>query len=84
MEGCGLLPAKAANAEQSAAIGHQTGGRAAFFLNTDDFTEDYTRLSENGVNFCEPPRYERYGMVAKFQDIFGNTWDLLQLSQTSV
>ena len=83
MEGCGLLLAKAANAEQSAAIGHQTGGRVAFFLNTDDFTEDYTRLSENGVNFCEPPRCEPYGMVAKFQDIFGNTWDLLQLSQTS-
>lgn len=73
MEGCGFLLAKAANAEQSAAIGQQTGGRVAFFLNTDDFAADHARLSKNGVKFCEKPRYEPYGMVAKFQDIFGNT-----------
>ena len=83
MEGCGLLLAKAANAEQRAAIGHQTGGRVGFFLNTDDFAADYARLSKNGVKFRELPRCEPYGMVAKFQDIFGNTWDLLQLSQAS-
>ncbi|MDA8740556.1 VOC family protein [Rhodobacteraceae bacterium] len=78
MEGCGLLLAKAANPEQSAAIGQQTGGRVAFFLNTDDFAADHARLSKNGVKFCEKPRYEPYGIVAKFHDLFGNTWDLLQ------
>ena len=41
MEGCGLLLAKAANPEQSAAIGQQIGGRVAFFLNTDDFAADH-------------------------------------------
>lgn len=78
MEGCGLLLAKAANPEQSAAIGQQTGGRVAFFLNTDDFAADHARLSNNGIKFCEKPRYEPYGIVAKFHDLFGNTWDLLQ------
>ena len=78
MEGCGLLLAKAANPEQSAAIGQQIGGRVAFFLNTDDFAADQARLSKNGVKFCEKPRYEPYGIVAKFHDLFGNTWDLLQ------
>ena len=78
MEGCGLLLAKAANPEQSAAIGHQTGGRVAFFLNTEDFAADHERLSKNGIKFCEKPRYEPYGIVAKFHDLFGNTWDLLQ------
>ena len=78
MEGCGLLLAKAANPEQSAAIGQQIGGRVAFFLNTDDFAADHARLSKNGVKFCEKPRYEPYGIVAKFHDLFGNTWDLLQ------
>ena len=78
MEGCGLLLAKAANPEQSAAIGHQTGGRVAFFLNTEDFAADHERLSKNGIKFCEKPRYEPYGIVAKFHDFFGNTWDLLQ------
>ena len=78
MEGCGLLLAKAANPEQSAAIGHQTGGRVAFFLNTEDFAADHERLSKNGIKFCEKSRYEPYGIVAKFHDFFGNTWDLLQ------
>ena len=78
MEGSGLLLAKAANPEQSAAIGQQIGGRVAFFLNTDDFAADHARLSKNGVKFCEKPRYEPYGIVAKFHDLFGNTWDLLQ------
>ena len=78
MEGCGLLLAKAANPEQSAAIGQQTGGRVAFFLNTDDFAADHARLSNNGIKFCEKLRYEPYGIVAKFHDLFGNTWDLLQ------
>lgn len=78
MEGCGLLLAKAANAEQSAAIGHQTGGRVAFFLNTEDFAADHARLRNNGIKFCEKPRYEPYGIVAKFHDLFGNTWDLLE------
>ena len=78
MEGCGLLLAKAANPEQSAAIGHQTGGRVAFFLNTEDFAADHARLSKNGIKFCEKPRHEPYGIVAKFHDLFGNTWDLLQ------
>ena len=83
MEGCGLLLAKAANPEQSAAIGQQTGGRVAFFLNTDDFAADHARLRKNGVKFCEKPRYEPYGIVAKFHDLFGNTWDLLQSSKSS-
>ena len=78
MEGCGLLLAKAANPEQSAAIGHQTGGRVAFFLNTEDFAADHARLSNNGIKFCENPRYEPYGIVAKFHDLFGNIWDLLE------
>ena len=78
MEDCGLLLAKEANPEQSAAIGQQTGGRVAFFLNTDDFAAYHAKVSNNGIKFCEKPRYEPYGIVAKFHDLFGNTWDLLQ------
>ena len=83
MEGCGLLLAKAANPEQSAAIGHQASRRVQFFINIDDFAADHARLSNNGIKFCEKPRYDSYGIIAKFHDIFGNTWDLLQRAKNS-
>ncbi|MEN9894841.1 MAG: hypothetical protein RIR97_693 [Pseudomonadota bacterium] len=81
--GAALLLAKAANAKQSARIGHQTGGRVAFFLETDDFAEDHATLVEKGVSFEEAPREEAYGRVAVFTDPWGNRWDLLQSSTNS-
>lgn len=75
---CSLLLAKAANNEQAAAIGNQTGGRVFLFLYTDDFWRDYHRFIANGVEFARPPKQEPYGMVAVFKDLYGNLWDLLQ------
>lgn len=74
-----LLLAKAASAEQSKSVGHQTGGRVFLFLQTDSFWHDYQRMKEKGVVFCETPREESYGTVVVFQDLCGNKWDLLQL-----
>ena len=76
--GASLLLAKAADAEQLAHIGNQTGGRVAFFLETPDFARAYRRMQERGVRFAEAPREESYGTVAVFFDIYGNKWDLLQ------
>ena len=76
--GARLLLAKAANAEQLAHVGNQTGGRVAFFLETADFWADYRRLSVNGVRFAREPREESYGTVAVFLDLYGNAWDLIQ------
>ena len=73
-----LLLAKAANTEQLAAIGNQTGGRVSFFLQTDDFARDHAAMTKAGVTFLEEPRHEAYGTVAVFTDPFGNKWDLLQ------
>lgn len=75
-----LLLAKADGPEQTAAIGNQTGGRVGFFLHTDDFKADHTRMKAAGVHFEEAPRHEPYGSVAVFRDPFGNRWDLLQLN----
>jgi len=33
-----------------------------------------------GVLFNETPRVEAYGTVVVFQDLYGNKWDLLELS----
>jgi catechol 2,3-dioxygenase-like lactoylglutathione lyase family enzyme len=75
---CALLLARAADADQSAAIGRQTGGRVGFFLETDDFPADYARLLAAGVTFEEAPRHEEYGAVVVWRDPFGNRWDLLE------
>jgi catechol 2,3-dioxygenase-like lactoylglutathione lyase family enzyme len=76
--GTALLLAKAANAEQDAAVGRQGGGRVAFFLHTDDFAHDHAAMRAAGVKFLEAPRYAPYGTVAVFEDLCGNKWDVLQ------
>jgi predicted enzyme related to lactoylglutathione lyase len=61
-------------------VGNQHGGRVGFFLNVDDFTAAHTRMTQAGVHFEEAPRREVYGTVAVFRDLYGNRWDLLQLT----
>lgn len=73
-----LLLAQGKGDAQRAAIGNQTGGRVAFFLETDDFARDHAAFLARGVNFMEAPRTENYGTVAVFRDDFGNLWDLIQ------
>lgn len=76
--GAALLLARAANEEQRAAIGRQSGGRVFLFLHTDDFDGDHARLQAHGAHFAETPRQEAYGRVAVFVDPWGNKWDLIE------
>jgi catechol 2,3-dioxygenase-like lactoylglutathione lyase family enzyme len=73
-----VLLARAALPRQESAVGDQTGGRVFLFLETDNFWRDFGTLSENGVHFLESPRVEPYGVVAVFEDLYGNRWDLIQ------
>jgi len=75
---CSLLLAKAANENQLAAVGNQTGGRVFFFLYTDDFDRDYKKYSSREIEFISGPDDMEYGKVAVFKDIYGNKWDLIQ------
>lgn len=75
---CCLLLAKAANEEQAAAIGRQTGGRVFLFLFTDNFARDYQNLLDQNVTIIRPPSQEAYGEVAVFADLYGNWWDLIE------
>jgi len=75
---CCLLLAKAANMEQEARIGDQTGGRVFLFLYTDNFWTDYETMVKEGVEFVRDPKVETYGTVAVFKDLYGNLWDLLE------
>lgn len=74
----GLLLAKADGETQRAAIGNQVAGRVAFFLHTDDFRRDHAAFLAKGVRFHEEPRFEPYGTVAVFEDLYGNLWDLIE------
>ena len=76
--GADVLIAKAATDEQRAAVGHQTGGRVAFFLHTDDFDTDYQRMVAAGVDFTEAVRHEEYGRVVVLRDPYGNKWDFVE------
>jgi catechol 2,3-dioxygenase-like lactoylglutathione lyase family enzyme len=82
--GTSLLLAKAATPEQTSRVGNQTGGRVFLFLHTDDFTRDHQAFVAQGVRFIEAPRNETYGMVAVFEDIYGNRWDLIERRTTDV
>ena len=75
---CSLLLAKATNEEQKSKIGNQTGGRVFLFLHTDNFKRDYQNLVDNQIKIVRQPSIEPYGMVAVFEDIFGNLWDLIE------
>ena len=76
--GPSLILAQAANDKQIAAVGNQTGGRVFLFLHTDDIRRDYRAYQDRGVRFEDAPRIETYGLVAVFEDILGNRWDLIQ------
>ena len=81
--GTALLLARAATPEQADRIGNQTGGRVFLFLQTDDCRRDYEELRSRGVQFTDGPREGLYGTAAVFVDLYGNRWDLVQLTANS-
>ena len=79
--GATLLLARAATPEQGLAIGNQSGGRVFLFLDTDDFWRDYEEMRRVGVRFVREPKDASYGTVAVFENLYGNLWDLVQLTR---
>ena len=79
--GTSLLLARASKPEQETCVGNQTGGRVFLFLNTDDFWRDYHDMVAQGITFVRDPKQAAYGMVAVFEDLYGNRWDLLELNR---
>lgn len=73
-----LLLAKATGNNQEKAIGNQSGGRVFLFLNTDNFKRDFQNLIDNNIKIVREPKEEPYGIVAVFEDLYGNLWDLIE------
>ena len=80
---CGttILLAKASKPVQEPFIGNQAGGRVFLFLGTDDFYRDYEEMKELGITFIREPKVQEYGIVAVFEDLYGNLWDLVQFRE---
>jgi catechol 2,3-dioxygenase-like lactoylglutathione lyase family enzyme len=76
--GASVLLARASTPEQTSRIGSQTGGRVFLFLYTDDLRRDYARYKSKGVKFIREPDQQAHGLVAVFEDLYGNAWDLIQ------
>ncbi len=79
-DGTSLLLARASKPEQEPFIGNQAGGRVFLFLSTDDFWRDYNEMLALGINFVREPKTADYGIVAVFEDLYGNRWDLIQFN----
>jgi catechol 2,3-dioxygenase-like lactoylglutathione lyase family enzyme len=75
-----LLLARASSAHQEAFIGNQAGGRVFLFLRTDDFQRDHAAMLAAGITFIREPKQASYGIVAVFEDLYGNLWDLVQFT----
>jgi catechol 2,3-dioxygenase-like lactoylglutathione lyase family enzyme len=80
--GTTLLLARASKPEQESFIGNQAGGRVFLFLSTDDFWRDYNDMVAKGIKFIREPKTESYGIVAVFEDLYGNLWDLLEFDKS--
>ena len=79
--GASLVLAKASTPGQESFIGNQAGGRVFLFLETDDFWRDHQDMKSKGIVFTREPKEEAYGIVAVFEDLYGNLWDLVQFSK---
>jgi len=77
-DSAGLLLARAVGDEQVNQIGYQSGGRVMFFLYTDSFEQDHSRLLEHDIEIVREPVDEAWGRVLVFADLYGNQWDLIQ------
>jgi catechol 2,3-dioxygenase-like lactoylglutathione lyase family enzyme len=79
-DGTSLLLARASKPEQEPFIGNQAGGRVFLFLSTDDFWRDYNEMLALDIKFVREPKTTDYGIVAVFEDLYGNRWDLIQFN----
>ncbi len=79
---CSLLLAKAATDEQLSRVGNQTGGRVFLFLHTSQFEQDYQNLLQQEIQIIRGPVQEAWGRVLVFADLYGNLWDLIEVSNS--
>ncbi|AXR05115.1 VOC family protein [Salinimonas sediminis] len=76
-EGASIVLKQATGRAQASLVGQQAGDGVLGIITVEEFHATYEKWLANGVNFIEPARYEPYGTVAIFCDLYGNKWDLI-------
>lgn len=62
-------------------VGRQVGGDFLCVLLTDNARRAYEALRSRGVRFVEPPSERPFGVIATFEDIYGNRLGMWQPRQ---
>ncbi|MBI2954788.1 MAG: VOC family protein [Chloroflexi bacterium] len=76
-----LKPEMAMHGEEGARkLAERIGQSPPGVFFTDDCRATYETLRSRGVNFLRPPQEQMYGVEATFEDLYGNTFSLLQPS----
>ena len=66
--------------EQTKALLEHIGCGTTWVFDTDDCHKAYRTLLARGVKFLNPPVEQVYGVEAIFEDLYGNTFSLLEPS----
>ena len=64
--------------EQAQAMLERIGQQPAWVFETGDCQQEYEELQGRGVVFVSAPQQQPYGVEAIFQDLYGNSYSLLQ------
>jgi predicted enzyme related to lactoylglutathione lyase len=57
---------------------NHVGKNAPCVVETQDCRSTYRTLTDRGVKFSQPPTEKPYGVEAVFQDLYGNTYALVE------
>ena len=74
-----IVLAIATEADQTAAIGKH----GTWVLGSDNIQQDYQQLKSRGVKVHSEPKVNPYGTDFVFEDLYGNTFDLVQAPSRS-
>lgn len=56
----------------------QVGKATTWAFNTDNCREDYETLKARGVKFTSEPKEQPWGIQAIFEDLYGNTFSIVE------
>ena len=80
-----LLPHLAMHGEEGAQkLMEQVGKNPTWSYGVDDCLKTYEELLEKGVKFSNPPTEQFYGTEAVFEDLYGNSISMVELSPAMI
>ena len=76
-----IIFVEADSTEKLARVGSQVANHVFLVIHTDDCQRDYETMKSRGVQFFGEPKSAPWGAEVVFEDLYGNRFDLVQLSE---